>query len=600
MLRFFATALLTYVVWPRIFLDEPVVRIPKQPAVDPDTKRDPNNSNSPRGLPIPRGLPSNLLWLPDKARSMSIHIAAGRGSGKSRLLGRILAFLDYVRGVPLVIWDPVGATIDNFIDKLTRLPREVQERSRIWDRIIYVDFGNSARNRIHMHNSADTARTVSFPLYFRLGDESLYQISSRYVDAIRKLDPALVTASVEGMNALTRIAVPTGMVLSALGYQATETPSLLNHTEAWVDLLSLARSLYPDEAGPAVDFFLNEYLQWDQKTRARRAESFLVKLNPLILDPSARAMYGGAQPGIRWDEVVRKRQAVLLDFRHLHDVEARRFAMLWTFSTLLEYVKHRGPGHNQIPISIIIDELAAMMNVDPATANVFADMLDELINVISRNYMLWLTIAHQEMYQFGERLQKTLLSMGTQILGSTSDMEAALSTARTFYRVDPYKVKRYEPVYGSVMGFPEVLDYRPIEFSVEEQQLLKSYKVKDQPAFHFLVRPAPGEGDTTGAVYPVTIRNFDKDIWVNEELVGKARSILSNRSGVPVSDVLAEIDLRLPSGAKPATIDRYANHLSVERPAKTTTSSKTSSTQSAETSAASDEDEDTLREEKHV
>src|SRR5262249_12684690 len=149
--------------------------------------------------------------------------------------------------------------------------------------------------------------------------------------------------------------------------------------------------------------------------------------------------------------------------------------------------------------------------------------LDELINVLARNYRVWLTLAHQEMFQFDQRTQKTLLTMGTQIFGSTSDLDTAVQLARTLYKVDPYKAKRYEAVYGSINGEPEVLDYRPVEFSTEEQHLLQSYKIKDQQAFHFLVRPAPGEGSVTSGVYPVTIRNFDKNIWPNEELVAEAR-----------------------------------------------------------------------------
>ena len=43
---------------------------------------------------------------------MGTHIVAGKGSGKSRLMGRIIAFLDFLQGVPTVIFDPHGGTIE--------------------------------------------------------------------------------------------------------------------------------------------------------------------------------------------------------------------------------------------------------------------------------------------------------------------------------------------------------------------------------------------------------------------------------------------------------------------------------------------------------
>lgn len=50
---------------------------------------------------VPESLLSKLLWLPDRSRNMGIHLMAGKGSGKSRLLGRVLAWLDFLRGVPV-------------------------------------------------------------------------------------------------------------------------------------------------------------------------------------------------------------------------------------------------------------------------------------------------------------------------------------------------------------------------------------------------------------------------------------------------------------------------------------------------------------------
>lgn len=519
---------------------------------------------------VPRHLRSRFLWLPDSTRSMGIHIMAGKGSGKSRLMGRILCWLDFIRGVPLVILDPNGPSIDNFLDKLTRLPPAYQKQ--LWKRVLYVDM------------SGRGGHVVPFPLYYRLGEESLYEISQRYLDVVRKTDPWLATASVEGWNALWRIGTYAGIILSALGYQITEADHLLHNPETWSRRFAEAAQNYPD-AAPAVDFFTQQYMQWDEKTRIRRIDSFVNKTAIFSLDPAMKAMFGVSTPGIDWQRVVEGGYAVLLDFRHEYDLERRRFKLLWAFNYFLEFIKQRGAGHRHKPISLVIDELASLLNAQSLTVNLFAQDLDELINVIARNYRVWLTIAHQEMFQLDEKTQKTLMTMGTQIFGSTSDMDAALSLARHFFRIDPLKVKRYEPTYTSYQGITEVIDYRPVEYSIEEQHYLKSYQVKDQPTFHFLVRPAPGEGDVTGVVHPITIRNFDKGIWVNEELAARARMLLSRRSGVPIHKILADIELRLPSALKPATIREYAqNH------------TRLNSTEGVN----SDDGEDILREDKYA
>ena len=81
-------------------------------------------------------------------------------------------------------------------------------------------------------------------------------------------------------------------------------------------------------------------------------------------------------------------------------------------------------------------------------ADQFAADLDEMINQIARNYSLYLTLATQELYQFSERLQKTLLSM-TLIQGRTSDPDAAEMLTRRLDRYDPYLVKKYENVWMS-------------------------------------------------------------------------------------------------------------------------------------------------------
>jgi hypothetical protein len=470
-----------------------------------------------------------LLFLPDHARNMGIHLMGGKGSGKSRLMGRLIAWHDFLRGVPLVIIDPYGATIDNFLDKLTRLPAAHQQH--LWSRVIYVDM------------SGGSGSVIPFPLYYRLGDESLYQMSQRYLDVVRKADPWLATASIEGWNPLWWIGTNAGMILSALDFQITEAEHLLRYPKSWSQHFTHAMERHP-EVRPAVEFFTQRYARWKEEMQARRSASFLNKISIFTLDPTMKAMFGASCPGIDWERVVSEGCAVLLDFRHDIDIELRRFKMLWAFTYFLDFIKHRGAGRHR-PVSLIIDELSALYNFHSLALDIFAADLDELINVIARNHMVWLTLAHQELFQLNERAQKSLMTMGTQIFGSSADIDGALTLARQFFRYDPDWIKRCEPVYASYHGFSQIIDYRTVDFTVEEQALLTSYRVKDQGRFHFLVRPAFTEGEAARTVVPMTIQNLDRGEWVNEELVGKAREILSRRQGRRVGDVLDEIEGRL-------------------------------------------------------
>ena len=476
-----------------------------------------------------RGLVRRGQWISDRARSMGIRLVAGKGSGKSRLMGRVIAYLDFLRGVPQVILDPVGGTIDNFLDRLTLLPRTHQER--LWRRVKYVDM------------SGRSGYVVPMPLYYRLGGESLSEIAGRYLQAVRRIDPFLQTASIEGWNALWRVGTYAGMVLAALGHQITEVESLLNLPELWEERMERARRRYP-ELAPAVDFFAREYKSWGPNTRDRRTASFRTKAALFLLDPTMRAMFGAPAPGIDWQEVEEEGAIVLLDFRREHDLERRRFKMYWAFAQFLEYIKHRGPGRHR-PIGLIIDELAALASQEALGSSVFAADLDEFINVIARNYMVWPTVAHQELWQVGERLQKTLATMGTQIIGVTSDPESAVMMARQHFRYDPYRVKKVERVWMSDMMFGAyVVDHRTVEFTPEEQMIMASQAFMDLGRFRFLVRPAPGEGNVTGKLRAVSIADVDRGLYPDGALVAAAREQLVKRSGRPVESILAQIEAR--------------------------------------------------------
>jgi hypothetical protein len=248
------------------------------------------------------------------SRSMGIYVLGGRGAGKSRLLGRKIAMQDYLAGFPQVIFDPIGATIDNFLDKVTRFLQYLPatDRNLFWDRITYVDM------------SGKGGSITPFPLYYRIGTErSLLEVAERYLQTIIKSNPALFQAQVLGWPPLHRIGVYTGMILSALGYQITEAEDLLRHPEQWETRFREAEARYR-EAAPAATFFRDEYIPMRQQDRARLYTPFLDKIFTFNLDPSLRAMFGATTPGIKWDAVVQRKQTVLLDFRREQDEEMHR------------------------------------------------------------------------------------------------------------------------------------------------------------------------------------------------------------------------------------------------------------------------------------
>src|SRR3954453_2242646 len=177
--------------------------------------------------------------LPDAARGMGLFFCATRGTGKSRTLGRVIAWQDFKREVPLVVLDPVGGTIDNLLDKIGREPLAV--RQRLWQRVRYVNM------------AGQDGFVVPWPIYYesRAG-ERLSQRSERFIEVVRRSDPALAGASIQGLNALAPVAQAGGIVLSALGFGITELWSLACNPQAWERHLQAVEHMHPETAA-AVD-----------------------------------------------------------------------------------------------------------------------------------------------------------------------------------------------------------------------------------------------------------------------------------------------------------------------------------------------------------
>ena len=151
-----------------------------------------------------------------------------------------------------------------------------------------------------------------------------------------------------------------------------------------------------------------------------------------------RAIYGASRPSIDWEDVIENDKIVCLDFRGVLNAEERRFGLLWClFHSFVEYIKHRGRGHHHKSVGLVIDELSEFGQLQAeAQSTIFSQDLNYLINILKRQYRILLTVIHQEAYQLDPMTRKTLLSMGTQILGVSHDQESALEMARQFF---PYR-----------------------------------------------------------------------------------------------------------------------------------------------------------------
>jgi hypothetical protein len=476
------------------------------------------------------------LLLKHDVRNMGIHIVAGKGSGKSRLMGRTIGYHDFLGKIPLIILDPHGTTIDNFLDKLTYLSADQQRR--VVDRLLYVDV------------SGRSGYVPALPLYYRKPGDSLLQAAQRFLNVVKKLDPDLTSAPILGWNAIERVGTNVGMVLVALSLPITEAPSLLRQTQRWLPRLRELAEQQP-EAKPAVDYFLHDYLSLEVEQCRRESESFLSKVLPFSHDARMQAMFASPITGIDWQQVVNLRQVVMLDFRDEDDPQQIRFKMLWLLNSLLEYIKRRGPTRKS-PISVIVDELAYLLALNSSGHDLLSADLDDLINKIARNNNVWLTLAHQEMYQVPKTIQKTLMTMGTQVIGVTTDEETALEFAKRYFAYDPNLVRKYQPVYHQAVQ----IDQTSVEFTAEEQLRLNSYRFTNVQPYQFWVAPCVREGSAQTTLQLTDTSRYDRGKYVNEPLVRELRSRLVRRSSLRVDRALELIRRRqnefLPTPAETA------------------------------------------------
>lgn len=469
------------------------------------------------GLRVSGSTRRPTLAIPDEHRLRGISIHAGSGSGKSAMLGKSVSVQDFLRGLPQVILDPHGPLIDNFLLTIARLPSAVQRL--LWPRVRYVDLSGKGDH------------VTAFPLLYRLPDESLRDAADRLLEALRKVNPHLARAPIMGLPALLRIGRPILMILTALNEPITAAEQLLRLPEEWDDRIRAAEQEYP-ELEAAAQILRQDYPSLKPAERMNLTRSFLVEIAPFALDPTLKAMFAAAIASVDLAEVEARRQIVLLDTRRETNTFRRAFKTRWVYEWFMSYIKARGTTY-ALPIGLIIDELTELTNQVSLDIDLFARDLDELINVYARNYGIWTTLAHQEMFQLSSGTQKSLLTMGTQVFGVTADMEAAKYIAEQFLSIDPYFVKRVDNVWGGSTFGSVVVEEREAFMPLEEQILRGAQRLMALQPFEFLVK----RKDSPRMIKTSARRLVDSP-WPSDhtETLAYIRQQLALRTGVPRSE----------------------------------------------------------------
>jgi hypothetical protein len=486
---------------------------------------------------VPVAARINGIYLAPSGRSMGIRCAATKGTGKSRLFGRVVLWSDFLQGIPTIVIDPLGGLINEFLDKLSRCT-PAQQRA-LWPRVRNIDMAGTD------DDDPERQRVVPFPLYLREAGETPYTVAQRYVDVVARTDPSLSSAPIQGLNAFEKVATDLGMLLVALGWQITEAEAILREPDRFSARIDAAATT-PELRG-AADFILRD-LPAMKKQRGNdwqmQVSAYLRKIAEFSRDPVMRAMFGASVPGLDWAEVVERKQTILLDFSRIEGRKRIQFLMLWVYFSLIRHIKRQGPSKSNPPLSLMIDEITFLLGDPDAKHELLADDLMELTDRISRSHNVWPTVIHQELNQISPRVAQTFMRMGTQIYGSTSDPDAALQVARRFYPYRPHRVKDTNAVYGSSMGSHYEIDERRSYYSIQEQQELNSRTIMEQETFCFLIGISARDGMLATDLRPFTIRHIDQDIYTDRVRVAEAKRRLMARDGQPIARVLAEIDAR--------------------------------------------------------
>lgn len=491
------------------------------------------------GLPVSPGIPDAArgIFAPflDIARNVGVGVSGTRGVGKTGVL-RTFALLDFFHHrVPTVVIDPVGKLSQGLLTQFACYEPEAQRAFS--PRLRYVDWSHPDL-------------VLPTPAYERsgFGSEAFFDVAQRLPDVFIKMDPPLTSAGKQGANPLWQLATRGGELLQAMGCQATELEHVVRYPRAWEERIGRAAREHP-EVRPAAEYVLSDYARLRPSDRDAVNGTLLTKLT-LLSAPPMRARFGAHEPGIPKRQLVAEQLLVIHDLSAPQPWQVRQFKMLWLLLDLFDFAKRGGSSREQ-PLSIIIDEAAALLSPGPNQSALLAGDLSEFVNQWSRNTNTWLTLAYQEPYQLYSPSREAIMSLGTHFYGRMTDPPSARAVAERNYDFDPEDVHQTHAVYG---GRAEVIDYRDEIFSWPEQLEKHRSVLRRLPAHAFLLAAVRDEGAPPEEPRLVDLSRFNRGIHPQDGLWREGARRLLERHGVPVADLVAEIDGRLPpaEGGVPA------------------------------------------------
>lgn len=479
----------------------------------------------------------DIGWIPLSALINGTRILAGSGSGKTLLSG----WIDWRRfdlGIPNLVFDPTGSLISDILQRILtdcqqRGLSAAQQEQRL-QHIIYIDL------------SGRTGYVMPFSLFHRHDDEPLSAASDRILSWILSSMPESKQAPIQGYSAIDKVMRPVAKLMAAMQpeVQITEVPDLLANWKQpiWKERLQQATRRYPQETAEAMIFLTKEFKAWKAQERERRLNLLEVWLSPFRYSPAFRATFGASQPGLDFDQIISQGQTVLIDASGLYG-EDRQLMLTWILLySFVSYIRHRGSGRHT-PVGLTIDEISTFYTSSPASMELFAQNFGELVHVLRRQYRIMLTVIHQSVSQLHPQMAAHLAALGNQIIGRPADFESALLIAEQLFDYRPV-IKRWEPIYGYLPDEgPQVIDYRPIEYTQEEVRQIQAQQLMKLDTFRFLAKLTRSEGSGQTRLKQLDTRAIIGQ-FPNEQEINQLRRDLAAQSGVPVDQVLADIDAR--------------------------------------------------------
>lgn len=499
-------------------------------------------------VPLQREIPEEDRWIfapfLDIARNVGVGLSGTRGVGKTHLL-RIIVLLDFLyHRVPTLVIDPVGKLTEGLLTHFALFHPD--DQAELGKRLRIVDWS---------HHQL----VLPTPSYEKtgLGTETFFEVAQKLPDVFIKMDPPLQGAGVRGANPLWRLATRGGEVLQALGYQATELSHLLENPKLWKEKIVQAKTEHP-EVTEAADYFLTTYMRMTLKDKYDLTDTLQTKLT-MLSDTAMKARFGASTAGISKHEVMEDGLLVIHDVSAPQPYQLRQFKLLWLLLDWIDFAMRGGTGRNR-PLSIVIDEVSALLAPGPNQSSLLAADLSNFINQWSRNANVWLSMAFQEPYQLRSPSREAIMSLGTMFYGRMTDPPSARSVVERHYDYDPNDVHQTHTVYGSsAYGRGSIpIDERDEIFSWPEQIEKHRSKLHKMPRYEFLQVPVREEGDAPLDPRVISIARFNNGIHPNEEWVQEGKRRLLERHGQRVDELVAEIDARRPASVerrKPSPVE---------------------------------------------